>query len=197
MPAGCFFRNGVNEPDDLRWRQVAKQFLGCLAVSEISEAYRRWGLERTLVRGCSGGHDHDVEDNTENSEGDDDAPDRRVDRPHGYRDRPHIWRRSAIWSMTGRLSIHRRKGHFWRPSNLRWRSPQRSIIDPPVCRRYRFSHCLPSIATNAASSDISRLAYRRFEVVTTSAGGPFHAGGAVGSSFGMTVRLRLRKIARR
>ena len=48
------------------------------------------------------------------------------------------------------------KGHFSRPSNLRWRSPQRSTIDPPVCRRYWFSHCLPNIATNAARSDIKR-----------------------------------------
>jgi hypothetical protein len=62
---------------------------------------------------------------------------------------------------------------------------------------YRFNHCLPNIATKAANSDIKRLAYRRFEVVTISAGGPFHTGGAVGSSPGTIDRLRLRRIARR
>ena len=97
----------------------------------------------------------------------------------------------------GRLSTNKRNGHFFRPSNLRWRSPQRSTIDPPVCRRYRLSHCLPNIATNAADSDISRLAYRRSDVVMISVGGPFHAGGAAGTSSGAMDRLRLRRIARR
>jgi hypothetical protein len=36
-----------------------------------------------------------------------------------------------------------------------------------------FSHCLPSIAANAANGNIGRLAYRRFEVVTISVEGPF------------------------
>ena len=49
---------------------------------------------------------------------------------------------------------------------------------------YRFNHCLPSIATNAANIDMERLAYNRSEVVTISAGGPFHAGGAAGPSPG-------------
>ena len=33
--------------------------------------------------------------------------------------------------------------------------------------------------------------------MTISAGGPFHGGGAVGTSLGMMDRLRLRRIARR
>jgi hypothetical protein len=114
-----------------------------------------------------------------------------------YRDKPQERRRRAIWSRMGRLSMNNRSGHFSRPSILRWRSAQRSIIDPPICRRYLFSHCLPNIATNAANSDISRLAYRRFEVVTISAGGPLHTGGTAGSSPGIMDRLRLRRIARR
>ena len=116
---------------------------------------------------------------------------------HMYCDSPEARRRRAIWSMMGRLSMKNRNGHFSRPSNLRWRSPQRSIIDPPVCRMYLFSHCFPSIATNAANRDISKLAYRRSDVVMISEGGPFHAEGAVGSSSGAMDRLRLRRIARR
>jgi hypothetical protein len=56
---------------------------------------------------------------------------------------------------------------------------------------------LPNIATKAANNDIRRLAYRRFEVVTISAGGPFHVGGTAGSSSGTIDRLRERRIARR
>ena len=116
---------------------------------------------------------------------------------HTYCDKPQARRRRAIWSMTGRLSMKKRNGHFSRPSNLRWRSPQRSATDPPACRRYRLSHCLPSIATNAANSDISRLTYSRSKVVMIAVGGPFHTRGAAGSSFGTMDRLRLRRIARR
>jgi len=116
---------------------------------------------------------------------------------HMYRDRPQARRRRAIWSMMGRLSMKNRNGHFSRPSNLRWRSPHRPMTDPPACRRYRFNHCLPNIATNAAKRDIKKLAYRRFEVVMISVGGPFHAGGVIGSSSGAMDRLRLRRIARR
>jgi hypothetical protein len=72
-----------------------------------------------------------------------------------------------------------------------------SVRYPPVCRRYLLSHCLPSTATNAANNDISRLACRRFEVVTISAVGLFHAGGVEGSSLGAVDRLRRRKTARR
>src|SRR6202012_3112960 len=116
---------------------------------------------------------------------------------HMYRDRPEARRRRAIWSMMGRPSMNNRNDHFSRPSNLRWRSPQRSIIDPPACRMYLSSHCFPNIATKAANSDINRLAYRRSDVGMISEGGPFHVGGGVGSSFGAMDRLRLRRIARR
>src|ERR1700744_4784626 len=108
---------------------------------------------------------------------------------HMYRDRPEARRRRAIWSMMGRLSMNNRNDHFSRPSNLRWRSPHRSTIDPPAWRMYLLSHCLPSIATNAANSDIRRLAYRRSEVVMISVGGPFHVGGGAGSSLGAMDRL--------
>ena len=37
-----------------------------------------------------------------------------------------------IWSMVERLSMNRWKGHFSRPSDLRWLSPQRSTIDPSL-----------------------------------------------------------------
>src|SRR5882757_7805543 len=116
---------------------------------------------------------------------------------HMYRDSPEARRRRAIWSMMGRLPMNVWNGHFSRPSNLRCRSPHRSTIDPPVWRRYRFNHCLPSIATNAANSDIRRLAYRRSDVVMISVGGPLHAVGALGSSFGAMDGLRLGRIARR
>jgi len=56
---------------------------------------------------------------------------------------------------------------------------------------------LPNIATNAANSDINRLAYRRLDVVMISVGGLFHTGGAAGISLGVMDRLRLRRIARR
>jgi hypothetical protein len=80
--------------------------------------------------------------------------------------------------MIGRPPMNKWNGHFSRLSHLRWRSPQRLVIGPPVCRRYRF----PSIAMNAANSDIGRLPYRRSEVVTIS---------------GATDRLRPGGIARR
>ena len=68
----------------------------------------------------------------------------------------------------------------------------------PACQKYRFSHCLPTIGANAANSDIRRVVYRRFEVVITFVGRPFHVGGTVGSSFGAADRLRLsRRVARR
>ena len=116
---------------------------------------------------------------------------------HMCRDRPQARRKRAIWSMIGRLSMNNRNCHFLRPSNLRWRSPQRSRMDPPEWRRYLFTHCLPNIATNAANRDMSRLAYKRSKVVTISRGGPFQGGGAMGSSCGEMEGLRLRRIARR
>ena len=110
-----------------------------------------------------------------------------------------VRRKRAIWSM-----MHDRQTlddqpewPFLEPLNLRWRSPHRSIVDPPVWRRYLFNHCLPSIATNATNSNISRLAYKRFEVVTISWDGPLQAGGAAGFSSGEVDLLRLRRIARR
>ena len=56
---------------------------------------------------------------------------------------PQARRRRATWSITGRLSTKKCNGHFSSPSHLRWRSPQRPIIDPPEFRKYRFSHCFP------------------------------------------------------
>ena len=63
-------------------REARQQFLGCLAVYEVSESCRRWCLEWTFIRGCSDDHDPDVEEEADNGEGDDDTSDRRVDRPH-------------------------------------------------------------------------------------------------------------------
>ena len=37
-----------------------------------------------------------------------------------------------IWSMMEGLSMNRWKGHVFRPSDLRWRSPRRSTIDPSL-----------------------------------------------------------------
>ena len=104
---------------------------------------------------------------------------------HMCRQSPHARRTRAAWSMTGRLSTKTWKGHFWSPSHLRWRSPQRSIIDPPIFRKYRLSHCFPSIAMNAASSEIRRLAYMSPVAVTISLGGSSWVGGTAGISFGM------------
>jgi len=59
------------------------------------------------------------------------------------------------------------------------------------------SHCLPSIATNAASREIVRLAYMRQVTVTISPGGSPWTGGTAGVSPGMADWLRVRRIARR
>ena len=59
-----------------------QKFPGPPTVSEMSESYRRRRLERTLVRGCSGDHNPNVEEGAENSEGDDDACNRGVHRAH-------------------------------------------------------------------------------------------------------------------
>ena len=98
---------------------------------------------------------------------------------------PQASRRRAAWSITGRLSTKKWKGHFFSPSHLRCRSPQRSIIEPPAFRKYRLSHCFPNIATNAASSEITRLAYMRAVTVTISGDGFSWAGGTVAVSFGI------------
>ena len=58
------------------------------------------------------------------------------------------------------------------------RSPRRLAIDPPACQSYLLSHRSPATATNGANSDISTLAYRRFEAMTISARGPIPTGGA-------------------
>ena len=52
------------------------------AVSDISETYRRWCLERTLIRGCSGSYDANVEKDTKNGEGYDNTCNGGVDRPY-------------------------------------------------------------------------------------------------------------------
>jgi len=49
---------------------------------------------------------------------------------------------------------------------------------------------LPGMTPSAPSD-------RRSDVVMISEGGPFHAGGTAGSSFGAMDQLRLRRIARR
>ena len=63
---------------DVGYRQ---KFPGPPTVSEMSESYRCWHLERTLVRGCSGDHNPNVEEGAENGEGDD-ACNRGVHRAH-------------------------------------------------------------------------------------------------------------------
>ena len=52
---------------------------------------------------------------------------------------PQARRRRATWSITGKLSTKEFGGYFSNPSHLRWRSPQRSIIDRPEFREYRFN----------------------------------------------------------
>ena len=116
---------------------------------------------------------------------------------HTCRQSPHARRRREIWSITGRLSTKRWSGHFSMPSHLRCRSPDRSTMDPPVFRKYRLSHCLASIATNAARSDINKLVYMRLAAVTISLGGSSCAGGTMTVSAGRADRLRVRRIARR
>jgi len=59
---------------------------------------------------------------------------------HMYCDRPQVRRRRAIWSMVGRFSMNNQNGYLSRLSNLRWRTPRRSIVDPPVRQRYLFDH---------------------------------------------------------
>ena len=56
-------------------------------------------------------------------------------------------------------------------------------MDPPACREYRLSHCFPNIATNAASSEIRRLAYMSPETITISLGGFSWMGGRAGIAF--------------
>ena len=87
-----------------------------------------------------------------------------------YHDRPQVRRRRAIENMIGRFPVDKWNGHFLRLSNFRWRSPQRSTIDPPVYQRYLLSHRFPSIAKNAGNSNIGRLAQRRSGIVTISVG---------------------------
>ena len=182
----------MEKQEDLEQGKTRQQLPGFSAVDEGTEDRRCRGLERTLVRRRPRDYDSDIEQDTENGEGDDDACD-------GCVDRPHVPRKSTGEKEEGDLEYDRKtldEEVEW-PLHLRRRSPQRSTTDPPVCRRYRFSHCFPSIAMNAANSDIRRLAYRRSDVVKISVGGPFHGEGAVGSSSGAIDLLRLRRIARR
>ena len=79
--------------------------------------------------------------------------------------------------MAGRLSMNRWNGHLLGPLHLCQRSPQCSIVDPPACRRY-LSHCVPSIATDAVSNEIRRLAYMGPVTVMISLGGSSWAGKA-------------------
>ena len=116
---------------------------------------------------------------------------------HIYLQSPQASRRRESWSMTGRPSTNRWNGHFARPSHLCWRSPHRSIIDPPAFLKYRLSHCFPNIATNAASSEVRRLAYMRPVTVTISSGGPPWASGTMGVPPGIADWLRVSRIARR
>ena len=71
----------MEEEYDIQRRQGGQPFPGCLAVSEVSEGFRRWCLERTLIRGRSG----DVEEEAEDGEGGDGARDGCVNRPHVLR----------------------------------------------------------------------------------------------------------------
>ena len=48
--------------------------------------------------------------------------------------------------------------------------------DPPEFRRYRLSHCFPSIGVNAANSEIRRLAYIGQVVTTISLAGSSRTG---------------------
>ena len=113
-----------------------------------------------------------------------------------YRHSPQARRRETC-SITGTLSTNRCSGHFLSPSHLCYRSPQRSIIDPPKLRRYRFSHCFPSIATNTASRAIRRLMFMRPVMVTISLGGSPGTGGTTGVSPGIADLLRVRRIVGR
>ena len=79
---------------------------------------------------------------------------------HMCRHSPQVRRSRVACSITGGLS-KRCNDQFSSPLNLRWRSPQRSIIDPPELGKYRFINHFPGIATDAASNDIRRLAYMK------------------------------------
>jgi hypothetical protein len=52
----------------------------------------------------------------------------------------------------------RRKCHFSNPSSFRCLSLLLSAAEPPWFRMYRLTHCFPSTATNAAKSEVTRLA---------------------------------------
>ena len=102
--------------------------------------------------------------------------------------------RGAIWSMMG-------DGGETLDEEVEW-PPLRAVafaLAVTTAFDHRssnvFSHCLPSIATNAANSEIRRLAYKRFKVATISVG---HSRlGSRRSLSGEIDRLRLRRIARR
>ena len=104
--------------------------------------------------------DGGVEEGGEDCEGDDDACDGGINRPHvegnlGH-DRQTLDKqaeRPLLYAFAFALSV-----------------TTRSIISPP-CQRYRFSHCLPGIATNTVNDEIRRLMYYTgFEVVKISMG---------------------------
>ena len=72
----------------------------------------------------------------------------------------------VVWPGTSPEGSRRRgSGHFSSPSHLR-----RSIIDPPTFRKYRLSHCFPSISTDAVSREIKILVYMRPVTMTISPG---------------------------
>ena len=83
---------------------------------------------------------------------------------HMCRHSPQVRRSRVACSITGGLST-KCNDQFSSPLHLRWRSPQRSIIDPPELGKYRFINHFPGIATNAASNDIRRLAYMKPVIV--------------------------------
>jgi hypothetical protein len=106
------------------------------------------------------------------------------------RQSPQTRKRRGIRSITRRLSKKRWNDHLRCISIYR-----QSITDPSKFRKYRSSHCCPSIAMNAASSETKRAPYMRPMTTTIS---------LVGSSWtwellvfhpGIGDRLRARVIA--
>ena len=140
-------------------------------------------LERTRIRRHRhpGDHDPDVKHGSETGKADEGTRNGRVDRPH-------LSAESTGEEEEGNLE-HQRKTLDER---IEWPFLEPvafaltvSIIDPPEFRRYRFSHCLPSIAMSAASMEIIRLAYMGHVMTTVSPGGPSWTSGMVGVSPGM------------
>ena len=106
-----------------------------------------------------------------------------------YAIKPAPRRTRESWSSRGSPSTKVRKNHRSRPSRLRLRFRQRSVIEVPEFLRYQASHCFAIVARNEANIVSSYTCVQEIRCDAVPSGGSIPLNGNINT---VPIRINVR-----